>query len=482
MKNINSLENTRSSIPADFIKYRPEVKFVSGEKGITVITPEGYKSVNSTWINILHERLYPILLKGCSKSLLFKQTEGKTRNALKNYLSILNRSNALIDGSHQFAESGSFSSNRISEINNLITQVVSASRVINSDFIFILKNEADNQVLVVCFPQNLFSILTETLKKYQKKSITVLLLPQDFKLDQSFEKILGWHLKTSKSGTASHHDITFFCWDNNTFSCRLLLKKSSSANLIFKDLSDYLDLFSVAETVSQLPLSILYSKIALLEKPVKTVSINYRSAINSLLCRTIVRQTAFNNLIAVSNKSENSAALLYRTESLRFSENFVSAISRLECKSKLLDFAAPQNLKIKTSDIQINALIFDTEHPEIKYLQKILGFRLSSMIIKKEVFSGILFRFSDEFGEACSLSEEKALHDFLLSAVGRIFYPELNTETIERHSNILNFVSKKKLKTIIKAAEKLVPKKPGKINKVSTFWGDFYWGEQIINT
>ncbi len=481
MKNINSLENTTSSIPADFIKYRPEVKFVSGEKGITVITPAGYKSVNSTWINILHERLYPILLKGCSKSLLFKQTEGKTLNALKTYLSVLNKSDALIDGSHQFTESDSFSSSLISEINNLITEAVSSSPVINSNFIFILKNEAENQVLGVCFPQNLFSLLNTIFKSYKKQLVTILLLPQGFKLDYSFEKILGWHLNTSKTNTKSQNYITFFCWDNNNLSCRLLLKKSSSATVIFKDLSEYLDLFSVVETVSQLPLSILYSKIALPEEKVKTVSINYQSAINSLLCRTIVRQTVFNNLSAVLNNSKISAASFYHTESSEFGENFVTAISRLECKAKLLDFAAQQNLKTKTSDVQIDALTFDVKHIETKYLQEILGFRISTMIIKKEVFSGILFRFSDEFGDACSLSEEKAFHDFLLSAVYRIFYPELNTEKIEMHSNILNFVSKKRLKTIIKKAKTLMPKTSGKINKVSTFWGDFYWGKQIIN-
>ncbi|MGC2237167.1 MAG: hypothetical protein WA584_13460 [Pyrinomonadaceae bacterium] len=449
MNKTDTSEKETYSTTSDFIKIRPEVRFINDDDGIVIITASGYKRLNSKWIKKLHEKIYPVLLNGCSKDALLKRFENETRTALSLYLQALEKSDSFIKGNirmEAYRDSSGLSSQ---ELTKNLTKDHDAATTINL--------AKKNQILIICTPLNLFQIL-DKLKEFGKnKQIIIFLLDENFTPDVFFTRLVKWHMQAEPFLSKKLFSISFFRWDDNNLSCALKFRKTPSGLLSFSDLIKEIDLISPVKTVSQLPLSI----VSLNHK--KMISLNYKSAAESLLIGEIIKQTAF---------TQNANDF-----------NFVSSASRLEIRAKILDESAAALFESTSADKRIDALNLSSGVPAIDYLQKVLRVKISTLPVKKDVSDNCFYRFSGESCSFVSLSEKKALHDFLLFAVYSIFYSsaDFKTEKAAFHSNILMFESKKELKKMIKSAEKLLKKNYRnytlKINKVSTFWGNFYWGK-----
>jgi hypothetical protein len=470
MKKTHSLKN------ADFIKYRPETEFVADDEGIFIITATGYKLLRSKWIKKIHNKLYPILLSGCSKSLLLNQSDEISRTVITSYLDALSKSNAIIQEQPQVSAFHNTSLN-----GEVLDRPFPEFVFENTGTFFITENLQTNGILAICFPKNIFNLLND-FTELKQQQISIIILPSDLKPNYSFTHIPGWYLQTTPSVFGKSFGIKFFEWDDKTFSCRLLLQKKSLKELTFSDLSE-LGFIRPDFKVSQLPVSVISPNINLYAGAEKTVAVNYQTTEKNLLGRAIISQINFAEYTSVSTKKIKHLSLTVKQTESKFTNEVETALSKFEVKAKVLDKTAAKLFTSTVENTQINVLDIVSKNTGIIYLQTVLKQKISSLAAKREVFKGVFFSFSDEVFFTVSISEEKALYDFLLSSVYSLFYPPLKTQNVLIHSNILSFVNMKTLKNLIEIGEKELSKTFGKnfvkTGKTSTFLGDFYWGKLV---
>jgi hypothetical protein len=336
--------------------------------------------------------------------------------------------------------------------------------------------------VVICSRLDLLRRLKDLGANGLKRRITVLLLPDDFEMSASFGRVIHWHLQSESFLSQRFGNILFFRWDAAGLSCQLLFQKSLFEKLCFRDLTDNLGLISPLKSVSQLPLAILSLETG--KTPEIFASVNYKSAADSLMIREIVRQTVFVNDLPVLNQTANHFQFSVSRTPAEFTVGFFSSASRTEIKAKFLDFAAQKIFTSVPDKFDLDALALPSRIPATRYLQEVLRVKLSNLPVGKECFEGGFYRFSNQSCVSVSLSEEKALHDFLLRNVFAEFYPaaEFDGKNVRFYSGFSTFASHRELKKMIERGEKILKKNFAgfnlKINKIFTFWGNFYWGKQ----
>lgn len=469
MDKVNKPNTDSASISSDFIKFRPEVRFVIDENTIIIITPSGYKRLSSDWIIKLHERLCPLLTTGCFRNQLLNRVPQETKNAVNLYLRILEQSGAFINNKNLTSEQN------FSHFSDLFPDLPKNSGAL-------IEVDGQGKIVVICSRFDLLRRLKDLGANDLKRLITVLLLPDDFEMSASFGRVINWHLQSESFLSQRFGNILFFRWDAADLSCQLLFQKSLFEKLSFRDLTDSLSLISPIKTVSQLPLAILSLDTG--KTPEIFASVNYKAAADGLMIREIVRQTAFIKNVPVSNQTADHFHISVSQTSAEFTVGFFSSASRTEIRAKILDFAAKKLFTSIPDKFGLDALALPSRIPATRYLQEVLRVKSSNLPVGKECFEGGFYRFSNEFCGSVSLSEEKALHDFLLRNVFAEYYPatELNGKNVRFYSGFSSFAAQRELKKMIECGEKLLKKNFAgfnlKINKVSTFWGDFYWGKQ----
>ena len=481
MEKSNKQKEQASAINTDYLKLRPEVKFIVDD-AVVIITPGGYKRLNSKWIKQLHEKIYPILVKGCSKNRLLHQVPEEIKSAVNLYLQVLDKSGLFVKERKSLTDF----ENGIHLSNGKPADTVSdlpLELVLPEDCADIFEFEAvgGTSKHIFCKWRTLFRVLENLAENYNGKQISIVLLPENFKTDHLFTRIINWHLMTKTFMTGKAGNISFFHWDSRNLTCKLLFQKNSVKRLCFKDLLDNLTLVSPVKAVSQIPVSIASFNPDYFEIPEIILGLNYKAAAASLLIREIIRQTVFTKESPALNQNTDYSDKSVEQTHADFETDFFSSMSRTSIKTNILDNEAVKLFQTSSDDNEFDALTLPNQIPAIRYLQEVLRLRLAALPVKSSVFEKSFYRFSSESNSSVSVCEEKAFHDLLLQMVYAVYYSDagLDEKKLLFYSNVQTFDSQKKLGQKIEKGQTVLRSNSSSfnlgLNKIFTFWGTFYW-------
>jgi hypothetical protein len=457
------------------IRLLPETIFVEHEKTLTVISSTKHKRLTSNWVKVLHERLYPILLKGCSKKLLFDSVDESKRVIIKTYLNALkqcgalvfdNRSNKALFPEELHAKYNFLSFSLVNE--KLLCQVLSKNKEI------IVENDSDAVICVV--NNNSFLPLVNDLlnaKLYKK----LVFLITDF-TDVSvlpFSVIINWlKMILTLPSHANTEMLIYELTDINGLNCSLKLQKSFTSSICLSEIHKKIKTIDQHQSISQVPLVFAKVREELYTKEI-VFGLNYNSIFQDLAVKKTVQQ-----ILSVKEKEKKEKRKNTRQQLLQNLNYIITSASKIELHGKILDFVGNKFSDFsESSKCQLDGLNIYKGIPEINYLQQILQSRFFSLpVIESRV--KCLFRYEINDFSAVSICKEKALFELLLKVVKADFYPvEKEFPYCVFYSGFAPFLSRPKLKELVKKSNLTISLdfklKLPQVNRIETFWGNYFW-------
>ena len=467
----------------DFLRLKTEIEFIPDDNSIILIAPSGYKRLNSKWILRLHEKIYPVLVNGCSAIQLLDQFPKEVRKAVEIYLRILKDAQAFVETDNVESNSQKISRSSSKEISGVFFKQYRGLNFTGEKKHLsvgaVVQGKKTN--IVICSPQNLIGLLDKLMKDVLYKQISVLLIPSVLNPEYPLTDMIEWHLESESFLARKFRSIVFFHLDSGSLNYKLQYQKLNTGQLCFRDLIDNLELISPVKTFSQLPLSFVSRVSDGSEISEITVGLNYRSVAESVMIEEIVRQTAFT---AIVNLSDQTDLLLERFQT-EVETVFISSASKLELRGNILDKTAYNLFQTSSKARRVDALSIPCRNPAIRHLQEILRLRLPVLPVSRDVFENVFYLFSEADNHFISISEEKAFYDYLLRKVYSVYYADAETDgkNIKFHSALSAFDSGKTLEGRIKKAKIIAGKNIenfwSPIGRISTFWGDYFWSKAV---
>lgn len=467
----------------DFLKLKTEIEFIPDGDSIILIAPSGYKRLNSKWILRLHEKIYPVLVSGCSELQLVNQFPKEVRKAVETYLRILKDVQAFVETDNVENDSQKISRSSNKEISSIFFKQYRDLNFTDEkkhhSVGTVVKGKKTN--IVICSPQNLIGFLDKLMKDVFYKQISVLLIPSVLNPEYPLTDMIEWHLASESCLARKFRSIVFYHLDSGSLNYKLQYQKLNTGQLCFRDLIDNLELISPVKTFSQLPLSSVSRVSDGSGISEITVGLNYKSVAESMMIQEIVRQTAFTGIINLLDQND----LLLEQFQTEVETDFISAASKVEIRGNILDKTGYNLFQTSSKARQVDALSIPCRNPAIRHLQEILRLRLPVLPVSRDVFEKVFYLFSEADNHFISISEEKAFYDYLLQKVYSVYHADAETDgkNIKFHSDLLAFDSGKTLQEKIKKAKiiagKYIEDLWSPIDKISTFWGDYFWAKAV---
>lgn len=467
----------------NFLKLKTEIKFIPDGDSVILIAPSGYKRLNSKWILRLHEKIYPVLVSGCSEIQLINQFPKAVRKAVETYLRILKDVQAFVETDNVKNDSQKISRSSNKEISKVFFKQHRGLNITDEKKRLsvgaVVKGKKTN--IVICSPENMIGFLDKLMKDAFYKQISVLLVPSILEPEYPLSDMIEWHLASESCLARKFRSIVFYRLDSGSLNYKLQYQKLNTGQLCFRDLIDNLELISPVKTFSQLPLSAVSGVSDGFGISEITVGLNYKSVAESVMIQKIVRQTALTGIVNLSDRTD----LLLEQFETEVETDFISSASKLEIRGNVLDKTAHNLFRASSKASQVDALSMPSRNPAIKHLQEILRLRLPVLPVSRDVFEDVFYLFSEADNHFISISEEKAFYDYLLQKVYSVYYADAETDgkKIKFHSDLSAFDSGKTLEGKIKKAKIIAGKQIenlwSPIDKVSTFWGDYFWAKAV---
>lgn len=458
------------------IRLRPEVIFVENDNGLTVISPTKYKNLKANWVTPLHQKLFNLLLKGCSEKLLLDSVDKSRKAVVRSYINALKQCEALVSyGNYARKDDGDSLSGRSYEDHDDSSFFPVDGNLLRSGE-SIIENDDRNAVMCLTRYDSFLPLVNHLLNVKRYKRLIFVLTAIDESTIFSSPEIVNWLKLSLKLPSSENETLLIYSIDRNDgFNIKLKYKKSLGS---FADLHEiFWKTGAIGQrlNISQIPLVSVRTGIEPFVRETVT-GLNYGSVSGDLIVRETVRQMLFGEW-----KNEASERITDERLSNRF-KNILTSASKTELCGKILETAGKHIFdESNSTKREIDGLTPDAEIPEIKYLQDILRTKFDSLPVVEENF-GCFFRYERNGFSAVSFCRKKALFDLLLAIAGASFYPASSKDSDGSfYSGFAPFVNRRELKKLMKKCRRFLYS-DGKINlppvnRIETFWGDCFWTE-----
>ena len=462
------------------IRLRPEVIFVEQDDNLTVISATKHKNLKASWIRPLHQKLFPVLSKGCSEKLLLGSVDASRKVIVRTYINALKQCEALtFDGNHIKENGDSLPDDFHNEY-----AFFSLSSIKKQSFSDVLSRnkklfiESDDRNTIICLTDHdsFLPPIDYLLKRKQYKRVIFFLIDISQDLQNLLPEIFDWASSLLVLPfTGNERLLIYSINENDGLNCKLKFKKSLNSSSDLQELFWKTGTIGQQSDISQIPLVFVRTGNESSVREI-TIGLNYHSIAADSAVRENVRQMLFSEWKEKSDEQTGEEKL-----SNRF-KNVLTSASKTELCGKILDFAGKRIFdEPQFAKREIDGLTAFEKIAEIKYLQNILRVRFDSLLISESESRGF-FRYEGNGFSAVSICREKALFDLLLRIAAAEFYSAFAKDSdYSFYSGFAPFADRRELKKLIKKSGRfsrfdektdLPP-----IKKIETFWGEFFWTE-----